>query len=231
MSQIAGALNSDWSVPGIVALKTRPETGDQPRIGSGTFPYSRFCATCRATIRQMSRRDKMILLLIRSVLLVITGACGNPQTTARSDDGASCRRFAQAFYDWYVPLTQTRMNGTPWGLAVRSKAEMFDPDLSRAVKADSDAKAQAKGELVGIDFDPFVGTQDPADHYEARKVTSEGNRCLVEIWRASPNDTAEKTGKPEVIAEMVQQRGQFRFLNFRYLLVNADLRSILAQKR
>ena len=55
---------------------------------------------------------------------------------------------------------------------------MFNPALLQALKLDSEAAARAKGEIVGIDFDPFVGGQDADDHYEARRVTWEGTRWL-----------------------------------------------------
>jgi hypothetical protein len=104
-------------------------------------------------------------------------------------------------------------------------------NLFKALKADSDAQAQAKGELVGIDFDPFVGSQDPADHYEAREAKWSSGRCSVEMWRASPTDTAEKTGKPDVIAELAQEEGRWRFINFRYPLLGGDLLGALAELR
>ena len=65
------------------------------------------------------------------------------------------------------------MDGRTADIAVQRKAGLFNPDLVRALKIDSEAQSRAKGELVGIDFDPFVGSQDPADRYEAtRNVAS-----------------------------------------------------------
>ena len=66
-------------------------------------------------------------------------------------DSSSCRRFVQQFYDWYVPLTQTTMNGPASDSALQHKAEVFNPDLLRALKVDSEASAHAKGEIVGLD--------------------------------------------------------------------------------
>lgn len=145
-------------------------------------------------------------------------------------DRSSCRRFVQQFYDWYVPLAQATMNGPASDSALQHKAEVFNPDLLRALKVDSEASAHAKGEIVGIDFDPFVGSQDPADHYEARRVTWRENKCSVEVWGASPTDTA-KSRKPDVFADVVIDRGHWQFLNFRYPGLNADLVSVLARLR
>jgi len=94
---------------------------------------------------------------------------------------------------------------------------------------DNEAQERAKGELVGLDFDPFVGSQDPADHYEAGKSHLEGNRCSVEVWSASRNDAAEKSDKPDVVAVLAQESGRWRFVNFKYPQLNSDLLSELAE--
>jgi len=152
------------------------------------------------------------------------------QAASGQQDTTSCRRFVQDFYDWYVPFTQTTMNGRPSDIALKRKADLFNPDLVRALKNDSEAQARAKGELVGIDFDPFAGG-DPADHYEARSVTWHAETCSVEVWRASPRDTAAKTGKPEVVAEVTLVHGHWEFRNFRYPDLGSDLLNVLATLR
>src|SRR5579872_7505605 len=101
----------------------------------------------------------MIRLGAWFAILAIAPGFSTAQVTSTPDQSASCRRFAQAFYDWYVPLLQKQSNGPTSDIALRRKAEMFGPNLLRALKLDSAAQARAKGELVGIDFDPFVGGQ------------------------------------------------------------------------
>lgn len=152
------------------------------------------------------------------------------QVASGPPDSSACRRFVQQFYDWYVSSTKTT-HGRPSDLALQHKPEVFSPDLLRALKVDSEAAARAKSEIDGIDFDPFVGGQDPADHYEARRVTWRYNKYSVEVWRTSPTATAAKSGKPDVVADIVLDRGHWQFLNFRYPDVNADLMSMLAQLR
>lgn len=143
-------------------------------------------------------------------------------------DTSSCRQFSQDFYDWYVPLTQKKLHVAVWNVALQRKPDVFSSDLLWALKNDSEAQSRAKGELVGLDFDPFVGGQDPADHYEVRKAALERTKCSVEVWRNSPNDRAEKSDKPDASAELVQQNGHWKFTNFRYPQLNADLRNVLA---
>ncbi len=178
----------------------------------------------------MGKRRTPVLCLSCSILLLSTG-CKNTQARTGAEESAACRQFAQSFYEWYAPLTQKEGGDSASDIVLQRKAAVLSDDLFKALKADSDAQTAAKGDLVGIDFDPFVSSQDPADHYEARAAKWTGGRCLVEVWRASPNDRVEKTGKPAVIAELARENGQWRFLNLRYPGLNTDLVSVLSQLR
>src|SRR5690349_11376036 len=77
------------------------------------------------------------------------------QVAPEPQDSSSCRRFVQQYYDWYVPLIQKTRNGPASDVALRRRPEVFNPSLFRALKVDSEASARAKGEIVGLDFDPF----------------------------------------------------------------------------
>src|SRR5215472_899577 len=154
-----------------------------------------------------------------------------PQSTHENED-SSCRSFTQQFYDWYAPLTQDLSLKAV--LAAQRKIrerepEVLSPRLLRALRVDNEAQERVKGELLGLDFDPFVGSQDPADHYEARKLHLENNQCSVEVWRASRNDNAAKSDKPDVVVVLAQQSGRWRFVNFKYPQLNSDLLSALAE--
>lgn len=162
--------------------------------------------------------------------LLLFGLCpalAAPQSPERS----SCQRFAQRFYDWYVPYTQKRLHIPASNVALQRRAIAFSPQLLHALKIDSEAQAQAKGELVGLDFDPFLGSQDPADHYEARHATVKNGTCSVGVWRASPTDTAARMDGPEAVAELKQQNGGWRFVNFTYPVGGSDLLHLLANLR
>lgn len=114
-------------------------------------------------------------------------------------------------------------------VVLQRKPEAFSPDPLRLLKIDSEAPARAKAELVGLDFDPFAGSQDPADHYEARGVSWQGDRCSVEVWGASLTDTAAKSGKPDAVAEVMLVHGHWEFQNFRYYELGSNLMSVPAE--
>ena len=53
---------------------------------------------------------------------------------------------------------------------IRSRTSSIQT-LLQALRVDSEASAHAKDDIVGLDFDPFIGSQDPANRYEARNAT------------------------------------------------------------
>ena len=142
----------------------------------------------------------------------------------------SCLRFVQAFYDWYVPLTKKRMNEPTFDVVLQKKPDVFNSDLLQALRVDSEASAHAKDDIVGIDFDPFIGSQDPANRYEARNAALLNDKCSVEIWRVSPAAIAKPT-KPDVVADVGFDRGHWKFVDFRYPDVKTDLLSVLKTLR
>ena len=151
------------------------------------------------------------------------------QAPSGQQDSSSCRKFAQEFYDWYLPLSHKSSQQTAWSLAAQRKPEVFSADLLKALKIDSDAAAHAKGDIVGLDFDPFLGGQDPASRYEARGVSWHGDKCSVEISPAAPR--AAKPPKPDAVAELSLNGAHWQFQNFRYPDPPSDLLSVLAQLR
>lgn len=137
-----------------------------------------------------------------------------PAIAQDTPDVSSCRQFAQEFYRWYVPFTQKDLKYPASDIAIERKSALFDAALLQALKADADAQKKAEGEIVGLDFDPFMGSQDPADHYDIRKVSIRGDTCLVEVWRNSPREKPWEPVKPDVIAELSKRTGRWQFRNF-----------------
>lgn len=123
------------------------------------------------------------------------------------------REFVQEFYDWYVPKALKDHAGPAWELALKYKSSVFSPEVLRALKEDSAAQTKAAGEIVGLDFDPFLNSQDPDERYEVGKVTQKGDRYWVEIYAAR---SGKKSEKPDVMPELVRKDGRYLFVNFHY---------------
>lgn len=123
----------------------------------------------------------------------------------------SVRQRVQSFYDWYTAKANGSRGVPAWVHATRQRRGWFSPQLSRALAADAAAQARTKGDVTGLDFDPFLNTQDPEEHYEAHSARCEAGVCSVPVF-----PRGDTTGHAAVTAEMTQRAGQWRFTNFRY---------------
>ena len=106
-----------------------------------------------------------------------------------------------------------------------AKPALLTPALQRELKEDYDASAKSPDEIVGLDFDPFLNTQDPCERYDVGKVTMHGaDRASVEIFSVCEG---KRSPKPDVIADVVFANGRWQFENFEYPDSHENLRSVL----
>jgi hypothetical protein len=145
---------------------------------------------------------------IQLVLIVLFAAL-----PARSDDNqpppSTSLQFVQQFYDYYLPKALV-----PDGLTStldKRKAD-FDEPLSRALRDDIEAQAKATDEIVGLDFDPFLNSQDPAERYEVVSFEKKGGKYDVTVYEVRDGKRSEQ---PIVIPELTYN-GHWRFVNFHY---------------
>lgn len=141
----------------------------------------------------------------------------------------SCKKFVQGFYNWYVPsLTKNNNSPTPT-IAIANRKSSFDPTLYRKLKDDFDASAKVSGEIVGLDFDPYLNAQDIGDKYVVGKVTpKKSGTYWVEVHSVAGG---RRNPKPDVTPELAFRNGKWQFVNFHYgksdIPVNENLISIL----
>jgi len=173
----------------------------------------------------------MLFSKILTCLFLLTTLTCLLQAQAKNNEDLSglAQRFVQEFYDWYAPGAEKAADNNR-EFSWRKRASDFDPALLRALKEDEDAQAKAK-EIVGIDFDPFLSSQDPCAPYKVHNVIPKGDRYLVEVDCECENVVVEK---PTVTAELVNRDGRWIFVNFRYpgpKPSGSDLLSILRENR
>jgi len=125
----------------------------------------------------------------------------------------SARNFAQEFYSWYVPIALNGSSVAASDIALKKRSSAFGPELRQALKEDSAAQAKSPGEIVGLDFDPILNSQDPEDRYEVGKVTRKGDSYWVEVYGVRSGKRIEP---PAVLAELVRKNGHWTFVNFHY---------------
>jgi len=137
------------------------------------------------------------------------------------------RHFVQDFYNWYAPLVLKTDTDIAWERLLKEKPLVLDSNLIHLIGNDYREQAKAKGVIVGIDFDPFLNSQDPSATYVAGKVSGNENVFRVEVRERRSDGGADNA---ELVAEVSRINGKWRFTNF-YYGKNRDLVSILkAQK-
>lgn len=126
----------------------------------------------------------------------------------------ACREYVQRFYDWYVPHTRfkaaKKRQGPALDVALKYRRLAFDPKLVKQIE-DAEVQAKREGEAF-LDFDPILNSQDPSDHYEARRVIQVGNSYRSEIYGTSSGESE----RPDVIAELELKSGRWLFVDFHY---------------
>ncbi len=165
-------------------------------------------------------------LLIYSFMIVV-GCPFAIQAQSNSDSNAfnSINEFVRGFYDWYVPKARADNPDPAWEIVLKSKKKLLSPQLAQALKEDLDAQAEFPGDIVGIDFDPFLNTQDPVKRYTIGNIAQEGKNYQIEI---KGDRVGIKNKRPDLIAEVAKKDGSYVFVNFHYSK-NQDLLTILAR--
>jgi hypothetical protein len=134
-----------------------------------------------------------------------------------SGDIRSCRAFVQEFYDWYMRLpenaTATNDQRPADEIALKQRKSIFSAELSRRLQKDYESADKAPGELVGLDFDPFLNSQDPDQRYVAGRIRLQGSSYWADVYGVADGNKRER---PDVVAELVFENGRWLFLNFHY---------------
>ena len=158
-------------------------------------------------MRSVARKGCHSLL----ALLLLAGAFG-AQAEVPASDHASARAFVEGFYRWYVPQALGDSASAAWVLALERRPTAFDGDLARLLRAESAAQARC-AELVGIDFDPFLDTQDPADAYVVGEISRQGRHYWAPIFALQ---SGKRSDKPDVRVELSEHNGRWFFVHFHY---------------
>ena len=126
----------------------------------------------------------------------------------------SCREFVETFYAWYVAKALSHGPVPASDVTLKDKPYVFSSELFQQLSEDSDAQEKAPGDLVGLDFDPFLDTQEgPAERYVAERITRKGGRYWVEVHGVRDG---KESGSPDVTPELILKDGRWIFVNFHY---------------
>jgi len=151
----------------------------------------------------MNGRDMILLAVHLYAVLAVQTQKGPVHPPSRAEV-ASVRRFARTFYDWYAPKSNADSPSDAEHLALSTRPAAFSPELRNALLEDWTAQSKVTGEIVGIDWDPFLGGQDPASRYWVRKIQHNGQTWLVSVW----SSYGKQSHAPDVIAQVEKSGGK-----------------------
>jgi len=145
------------------------------------------------------------------------GSPAQPSSQAQIETAReiSCRSFVQNFYDWYETPIGSDADHKLAHLAsedvIQLKPGLFSDTLLNLLQGDGEAKAKAKGDLVGLEFDPFFNSQDPSPKFQVQSVRISGDHCRAVVRGMEAGQLREDV-EPELRAES----GRWIFVNFHY---------------
>lgn len=178
---------------------------------------------------------KLFENLAAFVLILVAGVQNaGGQGTAAPAPSQACAEFVGQFYNWYLAKETALMKENSRKMALEvalvEKKSSFSPGLVKALKEDLAASKKSPGEIVGLDFDPILDAQDLGERYLVGKVMPKGDHFLVEVFGIWGG---KKNAKPDVVPELVFEKGHWIFVNFHYdsagIPENENLLSVLQE--
>jgi hypothetical protein len=151
--------------------------------------------------------------MLTSSLILAALSCVAAPVADGPASAESARQFAQSFYSWYAPKANSENASPAWRAALETSDFALSPQLASALKEDLEAHDSVRGEIVGLDFDPFLFTQDPCERYDAGNAVRRGAS-----YRVPMNAVCEgtKDGRPDVFLEVSWQGGRWTIVNAHY---------------
>ena len=138
----------------------------------------------------------------------------HPAQAAVQPVAQQVKTFVQNFYNWYRLLAQTDHNVSTIELALQRKRFVFSRQLRALLDKDIRASHQVSGEVVGLDFDPILDSQEvPAPKYEVGSVNFKKGAYWVTVWASNGH---QRTPKPTCILEIGSEDGHWVIQNVHY---------------
>lgn len=143
----------------------------------------------------------------------------SPAGGADAPADSAAVRFVRSFYQAYGP------RGAASGLAavdslLVEQPTLFTPELLTALRRDAAARAAAKGEIDGLDWEPFLNTQDPCQQYVVGAATKVATHVRVSVHAICDG---KRSATAAVVAEVAPMGSSWAFANFLYSAPNRDL--------
>jgi hypothetical protein len=187
------------------------------RRGKSSISTRHLAAMSQAFLQKEYSVKARLKLIVLLVTLLVFSTSFHAQEKSAQDTELSCRKFVQVFYDWYVPLIVHEQGNSAYEKVLKQKENLFNPDLHAKLVDDFEAQAKTPGEIVGLDFDPFLNSQDPSEKFLVQKVALKNDLCFVTMRGIQSGKMMEK-----VTPELAMREGHWQFVNFHYGALTSD---------
>ncbi len=136
-------------------------------------------------------------------------------STSETEPQKSCHKFVQSFYDSYFDKLNTEITNKHAVPAeeqvLKQQLPVLAPELTRLLAEDRKAQDEEPGDIVGLDFDPFINAQDWGGKYWVESVNVDHGICHANVWGI---DAGIK--KPVVKPDLKMLNNNWVFTDFFY---------------
>ena len=147
------------------------------------------------------------------VLAALSAACGSAvPSPILAANAQSAEAATRSFYSWYVPEAMAARSQPAWAKVLRKKPPVLSARLQRKLATDLEKKAHASGMIQGIDFDPFLGGQDPCPRFTIGKIRMERASYLVDVKPICGRGAEQ----PPITVFLLQAKSRFVIDDVRY---------------
>jgi len=163
------------------------------------------------------RNVKKIIFILGAVVSVAPPLYAEKPISSAKE--ISCKEFVQDFYDWYLRIYMTDNKVPAAKIALKKRPEIFSPELFQALGNDFKAQELATDGISGIDFDPFLDSQDAPPSYKVIKTVVKSNGCMAEVSGVGPDwmNKGQALYTPKIKVELQYKNRKWIFINFKYL--------------
>jgi hypothetical protein len=142
-------------------------------------------------------------------------------------DTVAATAFVRHFYAEYAPRAQVSGLAATDSLLLERPA-LFAPSLLASLQEDAKVRAAAVGEIDGLDFEPFLNSQDPCGNYTVGPATSTqaSKPDGVVVFVRAACDRA-RGPEPGFSVEVALHAGAWQFVNVYYGPPAGDLVALL----
>lgn len=159
-------------------------------------------------------------------ILVVAALCVVLATPARSQETTrGAGQFVRAFYQWYVPKAASDHLQPAWYAVLGQSRFPISDTLLAEIRTDSAVQATDSGAIGGLDFDPFLNSQDPCDRYEVGSTHSRPEHAYLVDVHAVCSGGRDSTPTAQMLVGV--RRRKLTLLNVFYPGLRDDLVSLL----